>query len=177
MARGKLIVIDGLPCCGRSTLADFLARATGCPWMWGSTDSQDVFDDLLERLATWQDGPLIVCEFHLNAAVAMVEGRNDLTAEQWAVLDKLAEDSDGRVLCMVDNPVLVEERLREERRTDYMPRQQIGKHLNQLTLALHASNVRKKGTYRLQQFLSLETGKTTPMFDRLAAEIRSTEEQ
>ena len=173
-----IIIIGGLPCCGSHTLAEALEYDTGIPY----TEVQVPTNNTFEQLKYWLEEPTprIITRHILTAAGCLADSQIDsklwpekwdFTMHQWAILDEMAARQDAWYLCMVDMPGNIQSRLTEGMRRGW-PSERIGRWIQALNYALKISQVRQKGTYRLQQFLNPETGEKTEQYNNLVEKLQ-----
>lgn len=156
----KIVIVEGTPLSGKTTLATALARDLGLPLRSGTRGWLD------------EAGPFVADEFHLDQAVRMEQGLTDLTATAWQLLDDLVARRFGRIILLVDTPAAIEARVARMGESWVRSREGAGKHLKALNRAYNASSVARKGSYRLPQFIDVKTGEKTEMYRRLLAIIR-----
>ena len=167
----KVVIVDGLIYCGRSTLTHAIAEDLEIDAIYNGLQSVDTYKHL--RLQLEAPPPLIIDTFHLTAAAAMRGSGpmpNDLTPEQWQLLDDAVARRFGRIIYLVDTPGRVEERLKADRST--WTRERLGMRLQHLNQAFAASSVARKSSYVLTQFMDPKTGEKTTQYKRLLNVIR-----
>lgn len=180
----KLVIIDGTPKSGRFTLAGIIADDLGTRHVYESIPVDGCYRHL--RWILEERNPeaetLIVAPFHLTAAAAMQEGRTDLTAEEWSVIDNLVARSGGWLISLVDAPAAIEQRLETNEwerwsadKGSAMARYRLGQRLQHINQALRASSISRKGSYTLKTFMDPTTGMRTGQYENLLKAIREQE--
>lgn len=168
----KLVIVDGLIHCGRSTLTRALAEDLGIMPLYNGLPGKDAYTVLRGQLDNPE--PLVVDTFHLSAA-AYMRGtgpfETDLSPEQWQLLDDALARRFARIVYLVDTPGNVEKRLRANATGTTWTRERLGERLRHLTKAFEAS-VTRKGSYLLTQFIDPTTGEQTAQYERLLTTIR-----
>jgi hypothetical protein len=169
----RLVIVDGLPACGRSTLTRALAGDLGVMPLYNGVPNRNVFRALLGQLENPE--PLIIDTFHLTAA-AYMQGSGpmpgDLAPAEWQLLDDAVARRFGRIIYLVDTPGRALERLQLKAVGTDWTAEQLGLRLQRLNQAFGASAVARKTSHALTQFIDPEAGEKTENYHRLIEVLR-----
>jgi thymidylate kinase len=154
-----IILLDGLNCTGKTTLAERFQEHLGLPIVKFNVPGPDPFTEFSEqlRLAWQQHRHFIIDRLHLsNSAYNGCLGGGVLDPYQWSEIDRMIAEGDGVLYWMVDTPHAIEARLKErsgrEDGAETLDRAQIGEIMHRFDRAYAQSQIRNKGSYTLPQF-------------------------
>jgi thymidylate kinase len=165
-----IILLDGLNCTGKSTLAENLRQHLEIPVIKFSVPGDDVYGEFRERLtgAMTHNRHFIIDRLHLsNYAYNGRQGGSVLVENEWNVIDQMIAKEPSFLYWMLDTPHAIEARLRlregREDGAEAFDRGVLAEIHNRFRQGFVNSAITNKGSYTLRQFVG-EDGLVTAHF-------------
>lgn len=164
-----IILIEGLNCTGKSTLAENLRSHLEIPVLKFDVPGDDVYGEFRSRLQWGIDHNthFIIDRLHLsNIAYNGELGGSVLVGNEWNMIDQMVANQKALLYWMVDSPQAIKKRiaLRQGRSdgAEKLDRNKIAAMHNRFAEAFQRSQIPNKGSFTLPQFV--EDGQPTEQF-------------
>lgn len=165
-----VLLIEGVECVGKTTLAEMLARDLGADILHFGVPPENAYEHFRDAIlsARKRNTRLIVDRCHLsNRAYEGELGGGVLETHEWNWLDR---DHFDYLILLSDNPFAIEERQRAKGDTR-LTREQIGAIQARFNELLEVSEIPHKSSNRLTQFI--DNGERTPLYEALVEFLKA----
>lgn len=173
-----ILLIEGINCTGKSSLAAAVSEATGLPILKFNVPPEAAYAHFRDGLiARFKANPhFIIDRCHLsNAAYQGMLGGGVMNASEYLRIDNLLREMGAWLFLMVDEPALIAERLLlrtgRQDQAETLVRHQIGDIQNRFVALFDRSSIEQKGSFTLPQYLTAE-GDQTEQFRRLVDQMQ-----
>lgn len=179
-----ILILDGLNCTGKTTMAKQFAYYLGSPetgdlpilkFNVPDGDPHEYFRETL--IFQYKKSPHFVIDrcIYSNYAYNSCQGGGVLEPGQFWRLDLMLKQMGAWLFLMVDNPIAIHDRLQQERQrhaygAESLTRRQIGDIQNRFFEVLNWSHLETKGSFRLPQFV--QDGRPTGQFFHLIEKMK-----
>lgn len=174
-----ILLIEGVSCVGKSTLATTLSEAVGVPILKFNVPPADAYSHFQDGLIRqFKESPhFIIDRCHLsNAAYQGMLGGGVMSGVQCGMIDNLLHQMGAWLFLMLDEPALIAERLLQrtgrQDQAEMLTRHQLGDLQNRFIDLFDVSRIEQKGSFTLPQFLTDE-GFYTTQFEQIAEQMRA----
>lgn len=176
-----IILIDGVNCTGKSTLAKQFSEDLNWPILKFNVPPESAYEHFSLRIglmtdAGLEEGHFIIDRCHLsNWAYCGMLGGGVLDGSEWNRVDDLLRRHKTWLFLLVDDPFAIEARLQQrEGREDganSLKRHELASLQQRFTEAMAMSRIEVKGQFTLMQLLDPETGEPTNHYYQLLEQI------
>lgn len=173
-----ILLIEGVNCCGKSTLAKQFSEDLNWPILKFNVPPYEAFDYFWDEICHWgcEEDNFIIDRCHLSnwAYENLLEG-GVLSLDDWTVIDQTLKKMNTWLFLLVDDPFAIEARL-QQREDKGDGANQLHRHVlaqiqQRFIEASGMSRIEQKGHFTLMQLLDPETGEPTSHYYQILEQI------